>query len=118
MHEYVVTPIVDECDTDIERPIIVSDNVSHVSDNNDIDSCFPCIDCDDSVAYPLLSDYDRDKNGISFNNDDTNCIHVNRSFQCSLKPSNEDHVRGQSDKCNKAKMSHGSNLSVLYFKCS
>ena len=107
-----------------ERPVIVSDNVSHVNDNHDIDSCIPCIpsiDCDDSVSHSLLSDYDKDNNGISFNNDDTNVIDVNHSFQCSsLKLSNnEDHVDGQRDKStfcnNKAKMSHGSNLSVLYF---
>ena len=124
LHEYVVTSVVDKCDIDIERPVIVSDNVSHVNDNHDIDSCIPSIpsiDCDDSVANSLLSDYDKDNNGISFNNDDTNFIHVTHSFQCSLKPSNnEDHVHGQSDTKsshgnNKAKMSHGSNLSVLYF---
>ena len=102
-----------------ERSVILSDNVSHVNDNHDIDSCIPCIpsiDCDDYVAHSL-SDYDKDNNGISFNNDDTNFIDVNHSFQCSLKLSNnEDHVDGQSDKSNnKAKMSHGSNLSVLYF---
>ena len=121
-HEYVVTPSVDKCDIDIERSVIVSDNVSHVNDNHDIDSCIPSIpiiDCDDSVAYSLLSDYDKDNSGISFNKDDTNFIDVNHSFQCSLKPiNNEDH--GQSDTkssrgTNKAKMSHGSNLSVLYF---
>ena len=125
LHEYVVTPSVDKCDIDIdidiERPVIVSDNVSHVSDNHDIDCIpsIPIIDCDGSVAYSLLSDYDKDNNGISFNKDDTNSIDVNHSFQCSLKPiNNEDH--GQSDTessqgTNKAKISHGSNLSVLYF---
>ena len=124
LHEYVVAPSVDKCDIDIdiERPVIVSDNVSHVNDNHDIGSCIPSIpiiDCDDSVAYSLLSEHDKDNNGISFNKDDTNFIDVNHSFQCSLKPiNNEDH--GQSDTKsshgnNEAKMSHGSNLSVLYF---
>ena len=84
------------------------------NDNHDIDCIpsIPIIDCDDSVAYSLLSDYDKDNNGISFNKDDINFIDVNHSFQCSLN--------GQSDTksshgTNKAKMSHGSNLSVLYF---
>ena len=122
LHDCVVTPTADKCGIDIERPVIVSDNVSHVNDNHDIDSCIrsiPSIDCDDTVACPLLSDYDKDNNGISLNNDDTNFIDINHSFQCSLKPiNNEDHVHGQSDTKsshgnNKAKMSHGSNLFCI-----
>ena len=104
LQDYVVTPTVDKydinIDIDIERTVIVSDNVSHVN-NHDIDSCIPSIpstDCDDSVAYSLFSDYDKDTNGISLNNDDTNFIDINHSFQCSLKPiNNEYHVHGQSD---------------------
>ena len=48
---------------------------------NDIDSCIPSIpsiDCDDSVAYSLLSDYDKGNNGISFNKDDTNFIDMTK----------------------------------------
>ena len=100
-----------------EKTDIVSDNDSHVNDNH-IDSFIPGIDCADSVASSLSSDYDKDKNGIYFNN--TNFIDVNHSFQCSVKFSNDNHnVHDQSDKSshgtNQAKISHGNNLSVMYF---